>query len=274
MFRYIIGALAAISIFSSTLCSAAVKATPQMTQALMAKSGVNKQVEQIPMLMLYGMNEAIQQSQQPIPPDVFENLKQAVLASFRADSMLEKIQQNIEKNLNTYDVEAILQWLTSPLGEKITKLEVAASTSSAYETITSMKDELLKDTARVKKIRKLDAAIKATESSVDLALNTQIAVASSMAAAFAPDDPALFDQIVKSTEAGRKQLETVVKEQTLVSLLYTYRTLKDDEIDKYIDFASSDLGRRYQAVMNDGLNSGVLSASREVGKSFGQTLRK
>lgn len=273
MFRYFIAGLVAVSMFSSTLCSAAVKATPQLTQALMDKSGITRQVEQLPMVVLLGMEQTIQQSQQPIPPEVLENMKQAVLSSFRADTILKKIQQHIDKNLSKYDVDAILHWLTSPLGERITVLEVAASTTSAYETMESMKEELLQDAARVKKIRKLDAALKASETSVDLALNTQIAVASSMAAVLAPNDPSVSDQIVKAAKAGRPQMAAAMKEKTLVSLLYTYRTLKDGEIDEYIDFLTSDLGRRYQQVMTDGVNNGVVSASREMGKTFAQTLR-
>jgi hypothetical protein len=273
MFRYIIGGLAAISIFSSTLCTAAVKVTPQLTQELMLKSGVKKQVEQLPALVLYGMDQAIQNSQQSLPPGIYENLKLAVLSSFRAGPILNKVQLNIENNLNKYDVEAILQWLKSPLGEKITKLEESAATPSAYEAMESMKEKLLQDTARVKRTRKLDEAIKGSESLLSLAVNTQKAIATSIASELAPDDPGLFEQIVEGTMAGRKQLESVIKDNTLVSLLSTYRALKDDEIDKYIDFASSDLGRRYHKTIIDGINSGFLSASRNVGKLFVQALR-
>ena len=273
MFRYFVGALAALSIFGSTLCFAAATATPQLVQALMSKSGVTKQVEQMPLLVMYGIDQAFLHSQPSLSPDMYVKLKHAAVSSFRAAPILVKIQQNIENKFNKYDIEAILQWLTSPLGEKITKLEESASSPSAYESMQSMKEELLKDTGRVKKMRKLDAAIKATESSVDMAMNTQIAIASSMATALNPDDPTLNDKIVKSSMAGRKQLESDVRDKTLVSLLYTYRTLKDGEIDKYIDFASSDLGRRYQEVITDGMNSGFISASRDFGKLFVQTLR-
>ena len=273
MLRYIIGGLAAISIFSSTLCSAAVKVTPQLTQELMLKSGVKKQVEQLPKLVLYGMDQALQNSQQSLPPDIHANLKLAVLSSFRAGPILNKIQLNIENNLNKNEVEAILQWLKSPLGEKITKLEESAATPSAYEAMEAMKEKLLQDSARVKKIRKLDEAIKGTESLLYLAASTQKAITTSMAAELAPDDPDMFEQIVEDTMGGRKQLESAIKDNTLVSLLSTYRALKDEEIDKYIDFASSDLGRKYHKTIIDGINSGFLSASRDVGKLFVQALR-
>jgi hypothetical protein len=239
---------------------------------LMVKSGVKKQVEQLPKLVLYGMDQALQHSQQSLPPDIHANLKLAVLASFRAGPVLNKIQLNIENNLNKNEVEAILQWLKSPLGEKITKLEESAATPSAYESMESMKEKLLQDSARVKKIRKLDEAIKGTESLLYLAVNAQKAITASMAAELAPDDPGMFEQIVEDTVGGRKQLESVIRDNTLVSLLYTYRALKDDEIDKYIDFASSDLGRKYHKTIIDGINSGFLSASRDAGKLFVQAL--
>ena len=137
MFRYVIGGLVAISIFSSTFCSAALKATPQMTQALMIKSGIKKQVEQIPSFVLYGMDQAYRESQPPLPAEVYGELRQAVELSFRADSILKKCQENIETRLNKYDVEAILQWVESPLGVKIIKLEEAGSSIGAYQAMES-----------------------------------------------------------------------------------------------------------------------------------------
>ena len=272
MIRYVIWCVAAITISSSTFCSAAVKAMPPTSQLLMTKSGVNKQVEQLPSMMLYSLDQAYEESKSPLPPGAYEKLKEAVASSFSADSILASIEQKIDDGLNKYDIEAILQWLESPLGVEITKLEESASSASAYESMKLMKEGLLKDAARVEKIKKLDAAIKGTESSLDLAINTQIAVASAMAAVLAPEDPTVLDQIIKGSMAGRKQMESSVKDMTLVSFLYTYRTLKDDEIDRYTKFLSSDLGRRYVEVMKDGLDTGLLRASRDLGKSFAQTL--
>ena len=125
---------------------------------------------------------------------------------------------------------------------------------------------------RIGPARKLDEAIKGTESLLYLAVNAQKAITTSMAEELAPDDPGMFEQIVEDTVGGRKQLESVIKDSTLVSFLYTYRALKDDEIDKYIDFASSALGRKYHKAIIDGINSGFLSASRDAGKLFVQAL--
>ncbi len=273
MLRYVIGGLAALSIFSATICSAAVKATPQMIQELMVKSGIARQVEQLPTMMVYGFDQALRQSAQPLPADVVNNLKQAATASYRAEPILVEVRQNIDRKLSKYDVEAVLRWLSSPLGEKITALEVAATTPSAYEAMEAAKSELLKDAARVAKMQRLDRAIRATESDVDLQLNTQIAIASSLAAAFSPGDPTVLDDISRAAQADRKELEAEQKEKTLVSLLYTYRTLKDEEIDRYIDFAISDVGSRFQDAVMEGLSSGIVNASRELGQALARTLQ-
>lgn len=273
MSRYVTGGLAAILIFSSTICFGAVQATPQMIQDLMVKSGIKEQVEQLPKLVVYGIDQAIKQSSRPIPADVAAKLKQAAASSFRADAILDNVRQSIDKNLSRYDIEAILHWLTSPAGDKITRLEVAATSPGAYESKNSMKEELLKDTARVKRIRRLDAAVRVTEASVDLMMNIQIAVASSLAAAVAPGDLTLVDQFAKAVQSERNEMVSVMKEETVVSMLSTYRTLKDDEIESYIDFATSEIGSRYHDVVKEGFDRGIVNAYRELSKTLVQTLR-
>jgi hypothetical protein len=273
MTRFWIGCLAVTALFSSTVCSAALRATPQLTQELMAKSGLNKQVANIPKLVLYGLDGARRQTEQPLNLEVYENLKSAILSSFRPDEILKTISQHVDSDLNKYDIEAILQWLDSPLGRKITALEESTSTPEAYLSMMSRKDELLKNTARVEKMKALDAAIKETEFNLDLQINMQIAIASSIAAALVPDNNMVFERISAAAEAGRSKMEPHVREETLVSQLYTYQTLTDAEIDRLIAFSSSDLGQIYYDATSQGFKIGFMNASRKLGKALMQIYR-
>jgi hypothetical protein len=273
MRRYVFLVVAFLSLVLSITSFAMQTPTPQQTQSLIKSSGVKVQVGQIAALVQYGIDEAMQDAGLPVPPQVDAALRQAVASSFNATIFLNEVQRSIENGLSRQDVEAVLQWLDSPVGKRITRLEEAGSSPAALAEMESMKVQLLKDADRVKLIKRFDAAIKGSEYSADLMMNVQVAMATSMAAILAPDDPTVHEQIFAAVSANRSQIELEARDKTLQSFLYTYRSLNEEELNRYIDFISSGVGVRYHEVMKQGMNSGFLSASRSVGKTLAQTLR-
>jgi hypothetical protein len=64
------------------------------------------------------------------------------------------------------------------------------------------------------------------------------------------------------------------KSETLVSLLYTYRSLTEAEIQQYIEFATSPAGAKYQKVSTAAFNQALFDASIKWGKSIGEALKR
>jgi hypothetical protein len=234
---------------------------------------VKVQVGQIAAMVQYGIDEAVQDAGLPLPPGVDTALRQAVASSFNATLFVDEVGKSIGSGLSRYDVESVLKWLDSSLGKRITRLEEAGSTPAALAEMEALKVQLLKDADRVRLMRRFDVAIKGSEYSADLMMNVQVAMASSMAAVLAPDDPAVHEQILAAVSANRSQVELEARDKTLQSFLYIYRTLSEDELNRYIDFISSPVGTRYHEVMKEGMNRGFLRASRSVGKALAQTFR-
>ncbi len=266
--------LMVVLVLYAGLCMAGEKKTdPRSIETLMIKSGLSKQLAQIAPMVQAGMAQQNQKSE-ALSPEQMNELSGMADRAFDAKVLIEKVQKHLQANLSETDVQAALAWLRSPLGEKITKLEEDASTPAAYAEMQKTADKLTGNAGRVKLARKLDNAVKATEAGVAVALNTQTAMIAALTSKAAPENRPTMEDIEKEVNKNRGQIQSAVEQGTLLSFLYTYRSLSDAEIGKYIDFASSASGKKYHAVTAEGVTAAVTGAARVMGGLLAQSAGK
>jgi hypothetical protein len=260
----------------SGICIAGEGKTDQeLVRTLMQKSGLNKQIEQIPLMMQAGMAQAEQnEPSRKLTQKEMDDLNSMVAEAFDAKAVNASVQQHIRANLAKNDILAALAWLSSPLGEKITRLEEDASTPAAYTEMQAMADTLTKTTARAAQLRKLDRAVKATESGVRVALNIQMSLLTAMSSVLPKDKRPSAEEIKGQVNKNSEQVQSMVEQDTLLSFLYAYRTLTDAEVDQYIAFAESKSGRNYHAAMSKGVSDAMVKASRTLGSMPGRSTNK
>ncbi len=258
--------LMAVLVLNAGLCMAAgKKADPRSIETLMIKSGLNKQLEQVAPMVQEGMAQQNQAANRLSPEDL-NKLSGVSAKAFDAKALKEKVQKHLQANLSETDVQAALSWLRSPLGEKITKLEEDASTPAAYAEMQKMADKLAGNAGRVELAKKLDRAVKATETGVALALNTQTAMIAALTSGVEPEKRPAMKEIEKQVLMNKEQVRSAVEQSTLLSFLYAYRGLSDAEIGKYIDFANSASGKKYHAATSEGVSAAVTDAARVMGE--------
>jgi hypothetical protein len=74
-------------------------------------------------------------------------------------------------------------------------------------------------------------------------------------------------EIRKKFETGRAAIENALQEQTRISLLYTYRSLSDGEIQEYIDMADSPAGRKFNAVGIEAFQKAMVEGGMDFGRA-------
>ena len=185
--------------------------------------------------------------------------------AFDARVLKDKVQKHIAANLSEADIQAVLAWLRSPLGEKITKQEEDASTPAAYAAMQKMGDRLTANAGRVELVKKLDNAVKATETGVAVAMNTQTALMAAMTSGIKPENRPDMGNIEKEIIKNKGQIQTAVQHATLLSLLYAYRRISVTEIAKYIDFATSSSGTKYHSVTAEGVTAAMTDSAHDLG---------
>jgi len=273
----VLKAMCAVSLllYSGVCIAGEGKADQELVRTLMQKSGLNKQIEQIPLMMQAGMVQAEQnEPSRKLTQKEMSDLNSMVATAFDAKAINAAVQKHIRSTLAEKDIRAALAWLNSPLGEKITRLEEDASTPAAYTEMQAMADTLAKNTARVAQLRKLDSAVKATEAGVSVALNIQISLLTAMSSQVPRDKRPSADEIADRVNKNSAEMRSVVAQETLLSFLYAYRTLTDAEVERYIAFAESESGRKYHASTAKGVSDAVVQASRTLGSMLGKNKKK
>jgi hypothetical protein len=197
--------------------------------------------------------------------------------AFAPATLKETILREFREKLPAEEIKAVLTWLDSPLGKRCTQLEEAASTPRAQAEMQQYAAQLQSappTKERVEIFREFDSATKATESSVEMAVNSQIAVTLALMAVLPSEQQKSLDDITREAEKRKPNIETAMRSHLLVSFLYTYRDLTDAEIRQYIDFAKSAAGSHYQSVGTAALKKALIGASIQWGKSIGEAINE
>ena len=181
---------------------------------------------------------------------------------FAADRMYAAIHHEFGRSVDREQLEAMAAWFRSPLGRRITALEVAAAKPEAAPEIAAFAASLKKSpatVARLELVQRLDWVTGTSDDTTALAL----AIAGSVTRAAAVATPAerrpRAGLVERRVEEMRGQLATAIGETVLTQMLYVYSPLTDAELKAYVEFLASPQGRTYSRTSH----AGLLRAVRE-----------
>lgn len=254
------------------------KGKHRLTRQLMVKSGLDLQISHTPsalMAAVAGNFKKAAVNAHKNTDKITSEINTAVTRSFRPEVIRSVIEAHIESEMAASDMVAVLKWLESPLGQRITRLEEAASTAEAYRqmaaTIPILKQNRDYD-ERLRLMYVLDDSLKATESALERELNMQLVSMEAMSAAFPTMDLPSRESLRANFEIYKGAIRERIASEISMATLYTYRDLNLDEIKAYIDFIRTDHGIRYHDVVHEGLNKAYLFCGKKFGENMGRIL--
>jgi hypothetical protein len=135
--RFFIVFLCCFSILSCGRPQVAVKApeikkeeSPEalhaLTRLLMKKCGINEQIENVPEKTMAEVSECFKRNEEILgrmSGEVMEEINRIIENSFKPDTIRAVIARSIEARLSPSDMNAVIAWLDSPLGQKLTAIE-------------------------------------------------------------------------------------------------------------------------------------------------------
>ena len=240
-----------------------------LVREVIIKSGMRKQIEQISQDVLEGIQQEQLLKQEPEMKTA--ELVAAIENAFSPKRMEARLQDDIGNNLSTQELREVLNWLDSPLGKKLTRLEDKAASPAFKKEMTHALQQLIKDPGapeRLNLLQRIETALLSTEAAVDTILNIQIAVISAISA-MAPAQPCpTFEQIAEMVYKNRPQVRQVISQQVIGSFLYTYRDVSNGDLETYIAFIESAAGGRYHQVAMKAFSDALILS----GKNFGEAV--
>jgi len=234
-------------------------------------TGAKKQIQQIPDMV----SSQLGQRQKEMDPTVYDGVKQITADSYKADALYETVAAKFKENFDQPRLSTVLEFARTPLAKKMTQLELQAATPQGIQELQKFAAQL-KDNPPAKQrlslVQRLDDAVAASALSVKLTLATAEGLIKAIDRTLPPEKRLKAGQLEQVLKDMSAQLEGPLKNQTLTSFLYAYRTVSDDELKQYIQFAESDAGKWFIKVLSDGYLVAMSSAAEKAGNQMAKAM--
>lgn len=234
-------------------CQWAMANDEQSVSRLLIDSGVDAQMPVFGKLVhgTLAQNPALDAAEQR------EVLQHIAMESFRADVIHRHVEMAVAEALQPGDLETLQLWYGSPLGKKITELELLSQQADSLPAMKAAAESLMADRERIAAAARLDDLTGA--SALAVTLQQRALLANHMAESIAADPGAPIDTAALDAQLQqhREPIEQIMRQQTLLSLAFTYRELPVDRLGSYESFLSTSASQRYQQGVKAGLLAGV-----------------
>lgn len=186
-----------------------------------------------------------------------EVLQHIAMESLRPEVIYDRVRMGVERVLQPGDRETLLLWFSSPLGQRITQLELQGLEDGVLPALKAAAPALLADKERMQAASRLDGLMQATV--LGLKLQEKAMQANHIAVEIAAHPNAAVDTaaLEAQLEEHREPLLQLMQQQTLLSLAFTYRDLPAEKLASYESFLSTSAAQRYQQGIQTGLLAGV-----------------
>jgi tetratricopeptide (TPR) repeat protein len=201
-----------------------------------------------------------------------QELTRLIKESFRFDKIYPSVVQVFQSRFQKGHLMAVLSWLKTPVGRKMTALEIKANSPEAMKKMEAFAGEYQKIGGERKKLlMRLERAINATEMNIEVVSVSLIEMLKSMQSQVPERNRMSPEQIDALVEKIRNMPREQLKDNVMVSLAYTYRELADKELETAIQFYETTAGRWFNDTSIKALASAIGKASgdrEKLGKSL------
>lgn len=194
-------------------------------------------------------------------------LEQILARHFDAERLYTQIRGEFRRRADARKLADVGEWLRSPLGQKITALEVAAGLEpDAGQRMIAYAPGGRggPPPSRVALVERIDWVAGVTDGALESMLAVARALGMAVNRALPPDERQTSAQLERQVQQLRGRARAKLARSTTMFMLYQYRALDEDELLQYADFLASDAGRWYSATMSKAMNRTVAVAAQRA----------
>jgi hypothetical protein len=264
-----------LQIFVSSVClvffaiAGHAETDVQTAEALMRKSGFWQQLAGLAPQIRAGFLAAASQSKASLSPAESARVIKILEDAYSPDRLRAASLAVLVKELDPRRVPALDRWFAEPLGQRITKLEEAASNDPSSPEEQMMKgSNLLKSLPESRRtvIAELVKVTRSVELMADLTIETALAVGVGAASAN-PGSPSISSKELRMAfEAQRPQMLVAFHAMAMGGFASAYTTLSTDELKNYIRFLKSDAGSHFNESGSKAFGAALKAGATELGR--------
>lgn len=277
MKKLIAGMVSAVIMMTATPSFSATK-QEKLINELIHKSGATEQIKQLPevirmftkfQLAIYDteMNEKMSKVIEKISKEYFVG-----------DDILKKVTETLKKDFNQEYAEKYAEWLNGKLGKKITKSEIRASSPEAALAVMAYAIQMEQNPPGEQRMALIERMIKALNVEKHLGEKTNvifIKMIMGMNKTLKPEKMIPEKMLNEIKEIYAKSSVNQTTSFLAPSFLFTYDSLKDDELKEYVDFLETKEAQWFNDLMFqseiDAIENDAEKFGLEIGKEIANT---
>ncbi len=237
-------------------------ARDKLIQDLMAASGLRQQLSQLPDKLLAGVRQS-GKPQTKASPAVIKTIETAVTESFTAQGFHDRVSASLKKNFDEKRVQALLKDYSTPTAKRMIELQQAPASQAEFAQFARSAAATRPTPERAGRIKRIDAATRASNLAIDIALSSMKGVALGGGGA---GKAAAVD---KAIEKQRASATNTIRNATLLNLAFSYRNASDDELDAYAAFYETEDSKWLTGIVYTAVLEEVQSDSAQAGERIG-----
>jgi len=267
------------TLFLAFLCAGIAFAadTPgRRTEELMQKSGLWKQLGYFQAQVRAGIEESRASEARSGQPRIreadIERVQAAGHIAFAPDRLRASVRGDMERLLKPADEAEVLDWLSTDLGMRLTRLEEESEDPAGYALMMREAPKYAKGLPedRLDRMRRLEKAVQGGAASVEITIGITTAVAYGIASTSRFGNTEMVEKLKEQIEAQRPRMLVMLREQMVTSFGWIYRTVPDEDLDRYAQFAETPAGTAYHAATIKAMTNAIVRASLEMGERIGR----
>lgn len=264
--------LALTLVFAAGLAQAADKRA--LASEVMRVSGLEQQLGQTTRSIKESLKKA-EESGKATPEQ--REIGAVMLEAFGTETILTTVGKRLADQLNEGELQKVLSWYEGNPGQKLIRLEnQLADPEKAKELVDFARqtEQTPIPEARKSLYKKIDKATLTTETTVDMQLNSRVAMVKAMNKTASSEKKLTDTEIKEKIESQRPKAMEFMQQINQIKFGYLFKDVSDSDLAAYLKFAESDVGSKYFKARSQALDVAMQEGSRKVGEAMGSRIKE
>jgi|GEM_PF-2243219 len=200
-----------------------------------------------------------------------------MLEAFGTESILATVGKQLADQLNEGELQKVLSWYEGDPGQKLIRLENQLADPEKAKGLVEFAKQAEQNPipeARQSLYKKLDKATLTTQTTVDMQLNSRVAMVKAMNKTAKSEKKLTDAEINEKIESQRPKAMEFMQQINLIKFGYLYKDVSDSDVEAYVKFAESDVGKKYFKSRSKALDGAMQEGSRKVGEAMGSRIKE
>lgn len=269
-----VNSIFAIVAFLISTCGAAL-AKDELATTVLEKSGAVESVRTLPE-GIRAQVPALREQGMAIEPEFEIAWNEAALRSFQTEKIVPAMAATVSELLSETDLRQLVEFYDTPFAKRIVQFEIdgahpnkQAAAKAYAETLATNPKEYAK---RMALYKELDEAAGLTNLAINLSIKMAIAIQSGMMSSGKMPMQLTYEELKQAIEQQRPMLQQQATADIYAIMTYTYRDMTEAEMQSYIKFMQTTLGKKFFAAYTQAVDQALSDASREFGENVAKGL--